>query len=269
MLGWAALRVCVYDATLTNALFSGFLFFSQHAGWIYKRYTPTYRGFDTCLVSSGNLDGYWGSQSGGHCTKDATGDIVRFDGFDEERAEKQRQLADGSDDDSAPVAGMATDLLRGVGETLTPARGGSFGNGTVYDARMYTAEAKELIAAHDTAQSFYLYMAFHNVHVPIEFPRATAERYPFVASDARKGTDAQLTELDWTVGNISQALEARNMLDDTLFIFHSEYVAQPRCPVRAARIVTPVFLLTHPSSYCTLQQRRPRFARSQLPPPWR
>ena len=50
-----------------------------HAGWMFKRYTPTYRGFDTCLVSSGNLDGYWGSQSAGHCTKDATGDIVQFD----------------------------------------------------------------------------------------------------------------------------------------------------------------------------------------------
>ena len=80
-------------------------------------------------MSSGNLDGYWGSQSGGHCTKDAAGDIIRFDGFDEDRAERQRQLSGGSDDDSAPAVGMATDLLRGVGETLTVPTGGSFGNG--------------------------------------------------------------------------------------------------------------------------------------------
>ena len=166
-----------------------------HAGWAFKRYTPTYRGFDTCLVSSGNLDGYWGSESGGHCTKDAaTGDIVQFDGFDEDRAEQQQQTArekqaqaqaqaqaqqggsssGGKDDDDASAASMATDLLRGVGTTLTPGAGMNWQNGTEYDTRMYTAEAQALIAAHDTAQGFYLYLAFHNVHVPIEFPRGTA-----------------------------------------------------------------------------------------------
>tara|TARA_B110000208_G_C11603879_1_gene371080 strand:+ start:203 stop:766 length:564 start_codon:yes stop_codon:yes gene_type:complete len=58
-----------------------------HAGWIFTNYTPTYRGFDTCLMSSGNLDGYWGSLSGGHCTKsnDNSSIYERFDGFDEVR----------------------------------------------------------------------------------------------------------------------------------------------------------------------------------------
>ena len=150
------------------------------------------------------------------------GAIEQFDGFDEDRAERQLLENGASSDDDAPLAGAATDLLRGVGTTLTPGVGRNWANGTEYDSRMYTAEAEALIAAHDTAKGFYLYMAFHNVHVPIEFPRDTAERYPYVASDARKGTDAQLTELDWTVSNITAALDAKGMLDDTLFIFHSD-----------------------------------------------
>ena len=63
------------------------------------------------------------------------------------------------------------------------------------DSRMYTEEAERLIAGHDVSKRFYLYLAFHNVHVPIQFPRATAERYPHVITDSRKGTDAMLTEL--------------------------------------------------------------------------
>ena len=87
-----------------------------HAGWSFKNYTPTFRGFDTYLGSSGNLDGYWGSLSGVHCTRNlSTGDLERFDGFDEDWAE-----AHPLGDDPKP---MAHDLLRGVGTNLTVERG--------------------------------------------------------------------------------------------------------------------------------------------------
>ena len=132
--------------------------------------------------------------------------------------ESYRTYDSESDDGNTP-AGLATDLIRGVGENVTIERG--YGPGE-YDAKMYTTESSKLITAHDTSKSFYLYMAFHNVHVPIQFPLSTVERYPYVATDARKGTDAMLTELDWTVGNISQALDTRGMLGDTLFIFYSD-----------------------------------------------
>ena len=94
-------------------------------------------------------------------------------------------------------------------------------NGT-YDATLLTNRAVKIIGEHSADTPLYIYLAYHNVHVPLHAPLATVERYPHIPSDARKVADAMLTEVDYGLGNISAALKAKGMLADTVFIVHTD-----------------------------------------------
>lgn len=58
-------------------------------------------------------------------------------------------------------------------------------NGT-YDARALSLRASRLIREHDPMLSMFMYLAFHNVHVPMMAPLETVEKFPRITSDARK-----------------------------------------------------------------------------------
>jgi len=68
----------------------------------------------------------------------------------------------------------------------------------------------------------YIYLAFHNVHVPMQAPLSTVERFPFVTNDARKVADAMLLEADWGIGNVSVALQQAGRYEGSLFIVHTD-----------------------------------------------
>ena len=53
-------------------------------------------------------------------------------------------------------------------------------------------------------------------------PLATVQRFGTVKSDARKVANAMLLELDWGASNISRALALAGMLEDTIWIVHSD-----------------------------------------------
>ena len=80
---------------------------------------------------------------------------------------------------------------------------------------MLTREAVAFIDAHHT-EPFFLYFAHKNPHIPL------------VPSAELRGKSAMgpygdtVEELDWSVGEIVQALQRRGLLEDTLIVFTSD-----------------------------------------------
>jgi len=130
-----------------------------------------------------------------------------------------------------PAGIPASDLSHNEGPVLAPAKGL---NGT-YSTRLFTDQATGIIAshAHSDAGPLYLYVAPQNVHLAcgskdsklvqgIQAPCETADLYPLVVNDTFKGQSAVTTELDYLVGNITAAVKAAGMWNNTLIVFTSD-----------------------------------------------
>lgn len=78
-----------------------------------------------------------------------------------------------------------------------------------------TRKAVEFIDR-EKAKPFFLYFATHNIHVP----RLPNKRFTGTTPMGPRG-DA-ITELDWSVGEILDALERHKLTDNTLIIFSSD-----------------------------------------------
>ena len=173
-----------------------------HLGWHNTSYLPTSRGFDTFLGSSGNTKDYWNHTIGG----------PQYQCKDPIEAREWHDFVNCT----AGAGGCGGG--GGAGRAHLPASD-VFG---VFDSRVLTARALQLLGAHDTSESLYMYLAYHNVHEPQQAPLETVERFGSIPDDVRKVTDALLAELDYGVGNISAALDTRGMLDRAVFIFHTD-----------------------------------------------
>ncbi len=133
-----------------------------HLGWAFLNYTATFRGFDTFFGSSGNTADYWAHTIHGPSY---------------------------SCDGAGP--GTWRDFIDARGNEVALAPESAFG---VFDSTVLTERALAIVGNHSMAESLYLYFAFHNVHEPPNAPQATVDRFPHIAYDRRKITDAMLTE---------------------------------------------------------------------------
>jgi arylsulfatase A-like enzyme len=165
-----------------------------HIGWGFRSYTPTWRGFDTFLGSSGNTGDYWYHfAETGSC-----------------------------DSQQNPWKGPITDIVDArEARSVVPPANQTGVNGT-YDARLLTNRAEEIIATTPQDTPLYMYLAFHNVHVPMQAPLETVRRFPLVTHDARKVADAMLLEVDWGLGNVTRALKRAGRYDGAVFIVHTD-----------------------------------------------
>ncbi|QJR80718.1 sulfatase [Alteromonas pelagimontana] len=80
----------------------------------------------------------------------------------------------------------------------------------------YTQEAVDSIKKFEKSQPFFLYMAYSMPHLPVAAP----EKFNGKSGGGLYG-DA-VTTVDWSVGQILAALEAKNALDNTIVIFISD-----------------------------------------------
>eukprot|EP00656_Telonema_subtile_P028759 TRINITY_DN3136_c0_g1_i2.p1 TRINITY_DN3136_c0_g1~~TRINITY_DN3136_c0_g1_i2.p1 ORF type:complete len:542 (+),score=101.85 TRINITY_DN3136_c0_g1_i2:174-1799(+) len=180
--------------------------YSTHAigkwdvGYVVRETTPTYKGFDSFLgyYRACNDDLFYHTTSG--CKQHTT-----------------------------PKGELLVDMSRNQGGELTGATGL---NGS-YSTRVFSEHAVSLIQQHDTSKPLYMYVAPQNVHLAcgtgaskrvqgIQAPCETADLFPHVANDTFKGQSAVTTELDYLVGNLTDALEAAGMWEDTLIVFASD-----------------------------------------------
>ena len=116
---------------------------------------------------------------------------------------------------------------------------------TTYDAFQFGARASELVAAHDGTAPFFLYWATHKIHAPLQAAPEYLAHYPLDPGHAcgstpeqcpRRGWDAacgcvgacycnrrlvraMITAVDAELANLTAALRAKNMWNNTLIFF--------------------------------------------------
>lgn len=177
-------------ALLKRQNFSTHALGKWHLGWMFRNYTATYRGFDTFFGTSGNTGHYWYHlDESTHC--------------------------------DLPDTPIVTDFVDVKGKGIIMPANQTGINGT-YDSTLLTNRAIKIIQNHDTTQPLYIYLAYHNVHVPMHAPLGTVKRFPHTPSDARKVTNAMLAEVDYGLGNISNTLKAAGMWETSVFIIHTD-----------------------------------------------
>lgn len=100
-----------------------------------------------------------------------------------------------------------------------------------YSSRAFSAHARTLIEAHPVDTPLYMYIAPQNVHLAcgankktegIQAPCETVALYPTVRQDAWKVQSAVTTELDYVVGNTTEALKAAGLWATSLIAFASD-----------------------------------------------
>lgn len=92
---------------------------------------------------------------------------------------------------------------------------------TGYSTDLFGNEATAVIGNHDLSQPLFLMVCFNAPHTPLEAPAELEANYPGLTGDARTYA-AMIESMDNAVGQIIDALEARNMVDDTLIVFVSD-----------------------------------------------
>ncbi|XP_048241370.1 arylsulfatase B-like [Haliotis rufescens] len=91
-----------------------------------------------------------------------------------------------------------------------------------YSAYTFVDKATEVVQAHDSSRPLFLYVAFQNVHEPLEAPSKYYDLYPNVMNEGRRFHSAMASALDDAVGNITRALKDKGIFEDTLILFLSD-----------------------------------------------
>ena len=95
-------------------------------------------------------------------------------------------------------------------------------SGCVHEECLFRAQALALIAAHDVATPLFLNYAPHLVHAPLQPPAEYLARFAFIPDKARAAYAAMVHMLDDVVGDVADALKARGMWENTLFLVWSD-----------------------------------------------
>ena len=169
---------------------------SGHLGYSSWSHTPTFRGFDS----------YLGYYSGDADYFTHVGDCGGFD----MRVEDSPRCG----------AGCSRSMLEA--------------NGT-YSTHLFADRAIALVEGHDPARdgALFLYLPFQAIHVPVQVPPAYMAPYhfpPVLGTNARNYVAGMLSALDEGIGNITAALAAKGMLNDTLIWLQTDNgAATPAC----------------------------------------
>ena len=92
-----------------------------------------------------------------------------------------------------------------------------FFDNETYSTTLYTSEAVRMIEHHDPAKGpFFLYAAYQAVHGPLEAPQKYLDQCAHVTEDMRHIFCGMVLALDEGVGNISKALKAAGLYDNTI-----------------------------------------------------
>ncbi|XP_077983191.1 arylsulfatase B-like, partial [Glandiceps talaboti] len=92
----------------------------------------------------------------------------------------------------------------------------------VFNSELFQKKALSYIDSHDPDTPMFLYIPFQLPHSPREVPKEWEDMYSCVPNDNRRIYCAQVTFMDAIAGSIVEALKAKGMFNDSLFIFHSD-----------------------------------------------
>lgn len=73
----------------------------------------------------------------------------------------------------------------------------------------WNQEANRIIAEHNSSTPLFLYIAFENVHDPIQAPDKYLRKYNIIEDKERRGYAAMMDIVDEAIGNITAAFEEK------------------------------------------------------------
>jgi arylsulfatase A-like enzyme len=88
-----------------------------------------------------------------------------------------------------------------------------------YRPDVHTGQGVKFIEAH-AGEPFFLYQSYYAPHEPLDPPRQFLEAY---RSEEHAGYYGAVSNLDWNVGRLVDALRRHDILDDTLIIVTTEH----------------------------------------------
>merc|ERR1712159_401754 len=96
-------------------------------------------------------------------------------------------------------------------------------NGT-YSTPLWTAKAVDVIKASSPDAPFFMYLAYQNVHWPLEAPIEYMNRFKnSTGGDKRRqAVAAMVAIMDEGIGNVTGALKSKGIWDETLLIFTTD-----------------------------------------------
>ncbi|KAJ7334384.1 hypothetical protein OS493_014695 [Desmophyllum pertusum] len=86
-----------------------------------------------------------------------------------------------------------------------------------YAMYAYMKRMEKIVKSHDPAQPLFLYMAFQNVHDPVQAPQKYIDKYSFIKNTLRRGYAGMVDILDEAVGNITKAFTSAGYATKTIF----------------------------------------------------
>lgn len=96
-----------------------------------------------------------------------------------------------------------------------------------YTSHLYVQEVERIVEEHNSSKPLFLYMAFENVHDPIQAPEKYLNKYSFIKDRDRRTYAAMMDVVDEAIGNITKAFREKGLWNDTLVIFSSDNGGDP------------------------------------------
>lgn len=91
-----------------------------------------------------------------------------------------------------------------------------------YDTTLFGDDAVRLINEQDPQTPLFLYLAFTAPHTPFQAPQEYLDRNAHIADESRRAYASMISAMDDQIGRVLDALEKRNMRENTLIVFHSD-----------------------------------------------
>ena len=169
-----------------------------HGGLARMGSTPVGRGFSSSFGYLGAVNDYFSMSAWEQCP--------------------EKELTQDLWSQNASAAGPAFDRINN--RTCTAGRQNS--SRCVFEEYLFHSQALRLIAAHDAAAPLFLNYAPHLVHAPMQAPASYLEKFSFIPDKTRATYAAMTNMLDDVVGDVADALKARGMWENTLFVLWSD-----------------------------------------------
>lgn len=99
--------------------------------------------------------------------------------------------------------------------------GPAYGMNGRYGEYIYNDEIQRVVKGHDTSVPLFMYVALQSMHAPQQVPSKYSDMYSSHFKDFQI-MNGMATISDEVLGNLTQALKARGMWDDTLIIMTSD-----------------------------------------------
>jgi hypothetical protein len=185
------------------------------AGMATPTHCPHGRGYDTSLSYFHHSNGLWDEKTSDNYCPSGIQDLW---------------------DTTHPAHGIAADTSKRVDHR----------NISAYEEHIFGQRLLNTIKAHDPSEPLFLFYSSRLVHVSYEVPDQYLDKLaPYVDNSTEQGAGrlkyaAMVNFLDDSIGNITEALKAKGMWDNTLMLFLSDnggpiYLSGNNYPLRGGK----------------------------------